>query len=546
MVNTNTTRRRFLRAGAAATALSLAGCSGGGGGDGDATEPPSDGTDAPGTTAGDGADGTATDGAGETEDGGGVPTEPPSASFAIEQRALAGVAITHDGGDTLAVADLTVEVGDAVAYAGGAFRNGFDEGAIVADGWGEEVTAGDQLVVSPPDGLPTGAAVRVTWSVADESSELAAAPLSAPAYDLGAVLPVEFRVVGREIQAGLEFAVDGLGESAASPYAVETRDSQLDPAEATRQAEAIAESGGDALIGPVTSPGLTRMTDRVLGPQKLVASSPGGATADLSAVDGAEYAFRAVPTAASQGRALARRLERDDGTPAVAVVTGSAGAARPFLEALTGAYGGEVVTVERIARDDDHAAAVERALGADPDALVVEPVGLGFGRTEAALFQDPGVGSLPVRGADLLQTGAQRFDVPSGADLAGVSPDPVGTEIDALTERFRSAGIDDPGQFAYTTFDATAVAALAVAYADATGLSVPDAMRAVGGPDGETVTPTALGDGVDRALRGQPIDYQGVSRGLAFDENGDLATPTLATWTYENASVTVDGEVETA
>ncbi len=72
-------------------------------------------------------------------------------------------------------------------------------------------------------------------------------------------------------------------------------------------------------------------------------------------------------------------------------------------------------------------------------------------------------------------------------------------------------------------YDAIYLMALAIAQAGSTDpLAVRDGLRAVAGPGGTTVGPGDFGLALQLIAAGQQVDYQGVSGGLDFDENGDV------------------------
>lgn len=77
---------------------------------------------------------------------------------------------------------------------------------------------------------------------------------------------------------------------------------------------------------------------------------------------------------------------------------------------------------------------------------------------------------------------------------------------------------------------------LALASAAASdGDSLKKSVESVANPGGTQIGPGSLVDGVDRALRGNPVEYRGASSPVEFNAAGDVRSATYEMWGYDSA-----------
>lgn len=113
----------------------------------------------------------------------------------------------------------------------------------------------------------------------------------------------------------------------------------------------------------------------------------------------------------------------------------------------------------------------------------------------------------------------------------GASPltTPDTPEYHAFAARYHAAYGHDPENFVASYYDATALALLAIERAGTTdGAMIRDALREIGGPSGTLVEHAA---GLREALAAlnaaspRPLNYQGASGPINFDDKGDTVAP---------------------
>uniref|UniRef100_UPI0015F4090C ABC transporter substrate-binding protein n=1 Tax=Haloquadratum walsbyi TaxID=293091 RepID=UPI0015F4090C len=108
-----------------------------------------------------------------------------------------------------------------------------------------------------------------------------------------------------------------------------------------------------------------------------------------------------------------------------------------------------------------------------------------------------------------------------------------GPSQEAFNSLFQDEYGESPGVFTSQSYDSVAIQILANAAAgENDGTAVRDQMRRIANPEGTTVTPDNLIEGVEAAANGEDVNYQGASSATNFDENGDPASAAYAIWEF--------------
>lgn len=301
--------------------------------------------------------------------------------------------------------------------------------------------------------------------------------------------------------------------------------------------DALVAKGVDVVIGPSSSEAAAVLLPRAATAAVPLVSPTANATA-LTA-EGAGWFFRIIPTPVAQGAVLAGLLV-DDGTTQVALIRSGDDAAADLAQGLgdgLAAADGQLVAEEladaaEFTADPAGAAAavVVDATSDDPDALVLATADDGSVTPAiVASLAATGYGAdrLWIVGRNLADTSAVTAGSLAGAHAVadGFTPDP------ALAARFL---LEDPGvgslRYAAEAYDATILAALAATLAgDDGGASI---ARMLPAASAGGIPCTSFGECLD-VLSTQPdIDYVGVTGPVDLDENGDLAAPGFAVYSY--------------
>jgi len=148
--------------------------------------------------------------------------------------------------------------------------------------------------------------------------------------------------------------------------------------------------------------------------------------------------------------------------------------------------------------------------------------------------------------ADGMQDNSLPGDVDNEmSNVIGTAPAADGPGRDTFDELFEDEFGSSPGVFTAQAYDATAIHLLAQFRADElSGPAVSEQIREVANPEGEVVEPASLADGIEMALEGEEIQYQGASSEIVFDENGDLDAATFDIFEFDIDGYTVTDQFE--
>ncbi|MFC4405763.1 ABC transporter substrate-binding protein [Haloarchaeobius iranensis] len=175
--------------------------------------------------------------------------------------------------------------------------------------------------------------------------------------------------------------------------------------------------------------------------------------------------------------------------------------------------------------------------GSSPDMITV----VGYPEDGIQLFRD----FYSSYGDDtdiLIPDGLRDPDLPGqvGDDMSnitGTAPAAGGPAQSAYESLYQDVYGESPGVFSSQSYDSAAVGILANAAAgENSGTAIRDQMRNIANPDGMEVTPDNFVEGVEAAANGEPVNYQGASSSVNFDQNGDPASAAYALWEFDGDS----------
>ena len=143
---------------------------------------------------------------------------------------------------------------------------------------------------------------------------------------------------------------------------------------------------------------------------------------------------------------------------------------------------------------------------------------------------------------DGLKDGEMQQQVGNPMDnVIGTAPAAGGPAQEAFSELYSDEYDEEPGVFTAQSYDSVAIGILAnVAAGENSGTGVRDQIRNVANPDGLEVTPENFLEGVEEVANGNPINYQGASSDVNFNEAGDPANAAYDLWEFDG-----DGGEET-
>lgn len=314
-------------------------------------------------------------------------------------------------------------------------------------------------------------------------------------------------------------------------YVMVGADSGCDPAAAVDAVtKLINVDQVSAIVGPVCSGATIAQATSVSIPAGVVTLSVSASSPDISNLEeGTDLVFRTAASDAYQGVALAE-LAMGAGITDIAVTYAqddyNAAIARVFVEAYSG-MGGTVTANEAHEPDKASYRSEVATIGSTSDNL--------------ALFAYFGSGGITLM-RNALETGA--FSTFLGADgmLAQATIDQIGGEnmggatfttsasdpsragFAAWAALAEAAGIPASDPFVANSYDAAFMMALAIeAAGSADRGAIAAGLRAISGPDGETIYPGEFAKAKEILAAGGSINYDGGSGPQDFDANGDVA-----------------------
>ncbi|MBX6321642.1 MAG: ABC transporter substrate-binding protein [Rhodospirillaceae bacterium] len=365
---------------------------------------------------------------------------------------------------------------------------------------------------------------------------------------------------GQKASKSVELALKDLNEAggaAGCTLEADIRDAQSQGAVAADVAKQLVEIkkvpviiGG--IISSVSMPVLTAVT----APSGVVQISPASSSPSFTnlAEQGKTggWFFRTITSDALQGT-IAAKYALDLGLKKLAVIHVNNDFGTNMVKEFAKAYqalGGTILqTVPYNENQPSYGPEVTRAMEGDPDALyLVSTPGDGAtiarnwisqGGVRKFLLND-GMNSEEF----IKNVGAQYLDEAYGTS-SGVDKSP---STDYFAKAFQEySGFDWQAPAADRTYDATAIAGLAIAKAGKPEpAAIRDSIRAVLDPDGTTVYagPEGFRQALDLIKAGKPIRYVGVIGAVQFDRNGDITGP-FRLWRIKDGQVVTTGEVKT-
>ncbi len=299
---------------------------------------------------------------------------------------------------------------------------------------------------------------------------------------------------------------------------LERFDTEGDPAKATPVATQIA--GDEQFIGVIGGAfsGETRATKTIYQDGGIPMVSQSATATDLTQDDPVEVFHRLVPYDDYQGQAIAKYLTDEVGASKVFVIDNSEAYGEPLADRVEETLGDAMIQRDKTeVGQTDFAPTVSKIESASPDAIMYG----GYIAEAAPLLKqirDAGI-EVPFIGGDGLY----------GADFGNA----VGAAGEGAAVMCPCAPIED---------DSTFAADFEEAYGGAPGA------YAAEGFDAMTVFLKGLEDGA--RTRAEMLEFvngytgDGLSKSIAFDENGDVPQDQVSYWAYVNEGGTLVPEVE--
>lgn len=385
---------------------------------------------------------------------------------------------------------------------------------------------------------------------------------------MGTIVPLtgDQAVLGPGYGEATEMATDLINESLErlgltdqiSVELVSVEDDQTQASAAVEAATKLVQVDNvDVIFGSVATSSTIPIAESVTIPNEIVLISMGSTGPQITDLDDNDYVWRTVPSAATQGLAIADLLEREFGADAV-VNTGARNDdfSVSLVELFERAWTERGNTInERVRWNPDaqtYDTEAAQLVAGDPDAWVLIDFPEGWGRMGPALVRTGAWDPEKTYTAQSLQT-AELVDS-AGPEatigMRGTAPASEAAEafprfVEVFDERVSSDSVTREG-FAPYAFDGPFYAFLAALRGGSSEPSViRDNLRAVSGETGGTqYSFDEIDEAITALLNGEEIHFVGAGGPTEFDENGDPGVVIFQEWGFVDGGLEVFGLLE--
>jgi ABC-type branched-subunit amino acid transport system substrate-binding protein len=316
-------------------------------------------------------------------------------------------------------------------------------------------------------------------------------------------------------------------------------DTQTDPNAGVAAANSLVNAGIPYVCGSASSGVNVPVSQQVFIPNQIVGCSPSSTALSVTNLEDDDYIFRTAPSDQLQGRVMAQvASERLGGSAAATLfVNNDYGQqlSNRFSNVFQDTFGGTVqAQVAYNQGESSYTSVIQEALAGGPDVINV----IGYPEDGAQLFRDyysASDGSEDIIVPDGMRDGALPAQVGNDmANVIGTAPAAGGPNQEAFNQLFQDEYGEAPGVFTSQSFDSVAIGILAnVAAGENSGQPIRDQMRNIANPGGTEVGPQNFLEGVEMAMNGEDINYQGASSATNFDQNGDPASAAYSVWEFD-------------
>jgi len=385
---------------------------------------------------------------------------------------------------------------------------------------------------------------------APESSDDGTAASEALALKIGTALPVtgSLAFLGPPEEAGVALAAADINAADAgiSIEVVYGDSGDLDNKAYETEIPRLLNEGVAAIVGAASSSVSLSFIDQVTKEAGVLQISPANTSTTLSDYDDDGLYFRTAPADFLQGEALGQLLAAD-GHETAAFLTLNDAYGITLQEEATKAFeaaGGTVLGSASVNTGDTNLTSqVNEVVALDPDALVV----ILFDETKTAV---PEIVAAGFDNANMYFTDGNLAnysdDFPAGTltGSKGTLPGPTSTSIsddykeraDAVWTEMGNPSLFGDDVWAYSTesYDAVVLVALAALAGGSTdSRAIADKMQEVSGGSGAGEKCATFAECATIINGGGTADYDGLSGGIAFGDNGDPTEAAIGIYQYK-------------
>ena len=330
---------------------------------------------------------------------------------------------------------------------------------------------------------------------------------------------------------------DGNGGGGGGGLEINTsvEDTETRSSAGSEAAERLVGQGVPMICGTASSGVNVPVSDGTLAPSEVVGCSPSSTAISVTNLEDDDYIFRTAPSDILQGQVDASVMSDRLGASSVSTLYVDNDYGQQLNDQFAESFSGEVLSQNAYAQgSSSYSSVVQTALNGDPDGLFI----VGYPEDGQQLFRDyysTSDGSEEILVPDGLRDGALPGQIGNDmSNVTGTAPAAGGPAQEAFTAAYEERYGEAPGVFTAQSYDSAAVLILAnVAAGENDGTAVRDQMRNVSNPDGMEVTPENFVEGVEEVAAGNPVNYQGASSDVNFNEAGDPANAAYDIWEFD-------------
>jgi ABC-type branched-subunit amino acid transport system substrate-binding protein len=343
--------------------------------------------------------------------------------------------------------------------------------------------------------------------------------------------------------------VDGNGGGTEGSLQVNVRveDTETRSNAGTEAANRLVGEGVPMICGTASSGVNVDVSEGVLVQNQVVGCSPSSTAISVTDLEDDDYIFRTAPSDIIQGQVDARVMSDRLGASSASTLYVDNDYGQQLSSQFAQSFDGEVLSENGYPQGgSSYSSVVQTAINDNPDGLFL----VGYPQDGQQLFRDyysTSDGSEDVLVPDGLREPALPKQIGNDMDnVTGTAPAAGGPAQEAFTSAFEERYGESPGVFTAQSYDSAAVLILAnVAAGENDGTAVRDQIRNVANPDGMEVTPENFVEGVQEVADGNPVNYQGASSSVNFDEAGDPVNAAYDVWEFDGQDSESTSAVET-
>ena len=327
----------------------------------------------------------------------------------------------------------------------------------------------------------------------------------------------------------------GGGNDGSLQVNVRVEDTETRSSAGTEAAERLVSEGVPMVCGTASSGVNVPVSDGVLAPSEVVGCSPSSTAISVTNLEDDDYIFRTAPSDILQGQVDASVMSDRLEASSVSTLYVDNDYGQQLNNQFAQSFDGEVLSENGYPQGaSSYSSEVQTAINDNPDGLFI----VGYPEDGQQLFRDyysTSDGSEDILIPDGLRDGDLPGQIGNDMDnVTGTAPAAGGPAQEAFTSAFEERYGESPGVFTAQSYDSAAVLILAnVAAGENDGAAVRDQIRNVANPDGTEVTPENLAEGVQEVADGNPVNYQGASSDVNFNEAGDPANAAYDIWEFD-------------